>query len=503
MVGLQRTLSLTLAALLLAGCGWPRVFSRSSASKTDAAPSPTTASQPPLAGGPAANNSNPAVSNRGTTPGATGNAAQPQSMQAIIDELQQLGALDAQSQQKLAADLQKTDPSLWPLLVQSFKASLAYQKKQQQNANAIPGAVASDDEAPRGPAVAHQGPRNRSAGNTTRDPSNRVADTHASAPSTPPQIASPNPAEVRSLPPNVPPLVQPASTPTAPYPNTLLPNAAAQQEPATAPLPPAESLGSQSKNVPSNFQQVKYEQPLADAPSSNKTVDESLAAAIAALEAQTQEPPKNADEVSRHARLRMLYLTAGRRDDALRPIPGISAAQQDFWSKQVFGLATLLDTERTPDAAKRAAEARQHLTHATSRLGELGTLVVRNLNFCTEVFSYGGFTRFEKNEFHPNQQVLLYAEVENFKSEETAKGFHTSLRSSYQIIDSQGHRVAADDFPVTEEHCQNQRHDYFLRYFLFLPERIYDGKYTLQLTIEDTKSQKIGQSSIEFTIKQK
>jgi hypothetical protein len=232
-------------------------------------------------------------------------------------------------------------------------------------------------------------------------------------------------------------------------------------------------------------------------------VDESLAAAIAALEAQTQEPPKSADEVSQHARLRMLYLTAGRREEALRPIPGISAAQQDFWSKQVFGLSTLLDNQRTPDAAKRAAEARQHLTLAASRLGELGTLVVRNLNFCTEVFSYGGFTRFDKNEFHPSQQVLLYAEVENFKSEETSKGFHTSLRSSYQILDSQGHRVAADDFPVTEEHCSNQRHDYFLRYFLFLPERIYDGKYTLQLTIEDTKSQKIGQSSIEFTIKQK
>jgi hypothetical protein len=501
-------MSLTLVALLfLAGCGWPRAFSRSNASKTDVAQNPAaTSSQPPLAGGPNANTpGNPAAANRGPAGSATAgdSGASPQSMQAIIAELQQMGALDAKSQQRLTADLQNTDPSLWPLLVQSFKASLAYQKKQQQNANALPAVVASDEEAPRGAPLANHAQREGNSA-ASRSQNNRVADSRAAAPTTPPQIAPPNSSDVPPVNQSFPPLVQPASDQiSVPLPNAPFSSNAAQQEPAVAPLPPTEARALQSTGQRSDIQQVKYEQPLADSPQSNKSVDENLAAAITALEAQTQEPPKSADEVSRHARLRMLYLSAGRRDDALRPIPGISAAQQDFWSKQVYGLATLLDTERTPDAAKRSAEARQHLTLAASRLGELGTLVVRNLNFCTEVFSYGGFTRFEKNEFHPNQQVLLYSEVENFKSEETPKGFHTSLRSSYQILDSQGHRVAADDFPVTEEHCINHRHDYFLRYFLFLPERIYDGKYTLQLTIEDTKSQKIGQSSIEFTIKQK
>ena len=41
-----------------------------------------------------------------------------------------------------------------------------------------------------------------------------------------------------------------------------------------------------------------------------------------------------------------------------------------------------------------------------------------------------------------------------------------------------------------------------MRYHIWLPKRIYGGRYTLQLTIEDTLSQKIGQSSIEFTIKE-
>ena len=89
-------------------------------------------------------------------------------------------------------------------------------------------------------------------------------------------------------------------------------------------------------------------------------------------------------------------------------------------------------------------------------------------------------------EFHSGQEVLLYAEVENFKSAATEQGFHTALRSSYQILDNRGARVDQKEFEITEEHCQNPRRDYFIRYFVWMPKRIYGGTYTLQLTIEDT-----------------
>lgn len=99
--------------------------------------------------------------------------------------------------------------------------------------------------------------------------------------------------------------------------------------------------------------------------------------------------------------------------------------------------------------------------------------------------------------------MLLYAEVENFRSEQTEKGFHTSLKASYQILNSHSTRVAEHEFKLTEEYCQNARRDYFTNYFVWLPKRIYGGTYTLQLTLEDVKGQKIGQSSVDFTIKEK
>jgi hypothetical protein len=106
-----------------------------------------------------------------------------------------------------------------------------------------------------------------------------------------------------------------------------------------------------------------------------------------------------------------------------------------------------------------------------------------------------------KNEFAPEQDVLLYAELENFTSEPTPKGFHTAMRSSYQIFDSRGQRVADHDFTVTEEYCQNSRRDFFIGYHLYLPKRIYNGKHTLKLTITDVVGKKVGQASLDFQVK--
>ena len=225
--------------------------------------------------------------------------------------------------------------------------------------------------------------------------------------------------------------------------------------------------------------------------------------AIAALEDDLRERPAAADEDHRPAQLRLLLLAAGRRDDALRPASGWTAPVQQFWSEELFGLATCLDAERNADPARRAADAAQRLGEATVSLRQTASLVVRNLAFCTEIKDFGLLTRFEHDEFKSGGKVLLYAEVENFVSNQTPRGYHTALTGSYQIFDAEGRRVDEHEFPVTEEWCQNRRHDFFIPFVITLPENAFDGKHTLRLTIEDTLGKKIGQSTIDFTIRSK
>jgi hypothetical protein len=97
----------------------------------------------------------------------------------------------------------------------------------------------------------------------------------------------------------------------------------------------------------------------------------------------------------------------------------------------------------------------------------------------------------------------LYAEIENFISEPSSQGFHTSLRSAYQIVDSLGRQVVRRDFAAMDEHCKSPRRDFFVVYRFRMPRQIEQGRYMLRLVVQDALSQKAGQASIEFTVKGK
>ena len=452
----------------------------------------------------------------GATPrGAPQSANDGAAMQAVLAELESLGTVDPATQTQLIADLRQTDPALWPLMLQTFRAGAAYKRRDAAATPKAATAVATDAR-------------------PTADPSKKPANDVRFATNSAPVADAAAQSMVQQA---LAQAVGPQSVPLdalASLNGTQLAgrggSASGMQLPAQAILSAALSEAQRREAEGSNppppetpaVRQISAEEPLAaaeavkvpeespkagaiaaverPATTSEEEWRNSLASSIEALERLTTDPPTSAQEVTRHAWLRMLYLTAGRRDDALKPIPGIGPAEQDFWREQLYALAACLDTERQTDAAKRSAEARMHLAKADARLGESGTLAVRNLAFCTQVSSYGVYEKFEDYKFKANQPLILYAEVQNFKSEESSRGFHTALRSSYQILDAQGRRVAENDLALTEEYCRNQRRDYFLRYFLSVPERIYDGNYTLQLTIVDTLSQKIGTSTIEFTV---
>ncbi len=174
--------------------------------------------------------------------------------------------------------------------------------------------------------------------------------------------------------------------------------------------------------------------------------------------------------------------------------------------------ATLAYRRRAAERNGAAAEYAQRLpptddqvtqaSYASPTADDQQQLAIRNLAFCTEVLSYGCTKRFDKYEFFQNQEVLLYAEVENFASEPTRTGYHTSLRSNCQILDGRGTQVVKHDFAATEDYCQQPRRDFFIAYRLRLPKQMTPGAYTLRLSIEDLKCHKKGQASIEFTVKE-
>ncbi|MGW8256865.1 MAG: hypothetical protein ACWGMZ_05215 [Thermoguttaceae bacterium] len=385
-------------------------------------------------------------------------------MQKVMDELRQIGTLDPKAQNKLLADLKQTDPALWPLVMQQFRAAIAYKQRQAQREAQAAARITTPQTA------------SAAANNPPVETLNLQA-------SQKPILSKESPAPA--------PVSSPTSAPEK------LPAVAEKAVALSAPKKPADvqpaTPGSNNVVSASYTTEIAKENPL--------SWQEHLTQAIRELENTRKSDVKAEEGLTRQARLRMLYVLNDRRDDALKPIAGAQPAMQEFWSKELYGLAMLLEHDQKSGVLDSAAASKQFFSEAVARLGETAGLVVRNLAFCTAVQSYGCFTPFTKNEFIPDQEVLLYAEIENFASESTPKGYHTALKSSYQIFDGFGHRVAEHSFSTTEEYCKNPRRDFFIGFHLRMPQRINPGKYTLKLTIEDETCQKVGQSSLEFSIK--
>jgi hypothetical protein len=359
------------------------------------------------------------------------------------------------------------------------------------------------------PADDHQSTRRT----TQRRPAERVVEVAPPAEPEPPR-EFPNPLIIGKLPgpaeplPGPMPLAPYAPPPYATYPMTATPHAPPLPPPggfaqqAQPPSPPAPQPGAIPPAAAKAWRTCLREaiDELERELKANETVGKPPVTAGKQGEVQTVSAEMPADRGEREVLLRLLKLAAGRRDEAVRRAAALPAGEQEFWTHQMHTLATLLDPDGAPVPSRRAALALKALRDAEAELAAESSLEVRNLAFCTEVQAFGSFKRFAAAEFEPGQEVLLYAEIDNFRSLETKGGYQTSLQGSYHVLEAGGRSVAEHNFPVDEDFCTSRRRDFFIPFRLYLP-KLAPGDYSLQLTVEDTLAKKFGQGTIAFRIK--
>ncbi|HEX4000257.1 MAG TPA: hypothetical protein VHX65_17025 [Pirellulales bacterium] len=433
------------------------------AAYANAAPQPTTTSAPTIAPPNSA--------------AITANGADPQQLTALLDEVQALGALDPEAQRALLENLRQCDPKLWPQMVRQFKTVLAYRKQMAAEAQA------AKSEPPASAALLTSALTQIAASATASgDHSPAILSTKKSTES--PDSATQRAADVRA-----------ATTAAA---ATAAKLAASAKSVADKPAATAAKIGTAPETHSTPPAAIVAAASSTAAPEAWQT---QLTSAILELESQNASGGTTSADIDRQINLRILYLAAGRRDDALRPISGMTPEQQQFWTKELYGLATLRDSTKQPDLERRATEATLHLREAAAQLGDLATPVVRNLAFCKEVTSFGVYTKFPNYEFTAGEEALIYCELENLKAASTDRGYHTAVKGTYEILDSHGSRMTEQEFPASDDFCANARRDFFILYHIWIPKQIAAGSYTLQLTIEDTQTNRVGQSTMQFKVK--
>ncbi len=258
-------------------------------------------------------------------------------------------------------------------------------------------------------------------------------------------------------------------------------------------------------NVPHNFGSPEGT-PLAIAPFASSPELERLITQTT-VEAAAVNPGDN--EVSRQlylrkqVQLRLLHLISGQADRALQPIPGIDSVDQEFWQQMLWGLANYFDTQGMPDSSERATQTITQLRTAAARLQEKARLELHNVAFCRKISGFGNYQRFKRDEFTPGQQVLLYAEVADFKSEPTPDGqFRTLMKSTLEVLEGGPTGRLVESLPLTpsEDRCRSQRRDYYNSYDFAIPQSCKAGPHTLRLRVEDQLGKKTAITTLNFTV---
>jgi len=446
---------------------------------------------------------------RATTEGVAADAIEAPAMKAasaaadeatiakVMQEAREISAKNPAAGKLLLEELSRSEPTLWPLVVQQFRSEQAYhdllvaKEAAAKPKPRIEKAVATASEPPSAEVGQLADPRRIRSD---------AAIEQAFAAATPANM--PAPVDRATIP--VPIVAQTV-------PKAFLDAAAAHPLASGAPQTPSAELVTQANFVdgsPSRSPADGVQQALLtiDAKATSDTPAKGdwqthVNLAIEDLSAHVADGPQSTAEVNQLVSLRLLNLLASDTEAALKPIPNVSTEEQDYWSGQIFALATLLDHHRQPDDKRRAAAGVVHLDEAVGHLRELGTLSLRNLAFCKNVYGYGAYEPINDPTFAQGQQVTLYLEVENYHSESTAKGYKTLLGASYEVVDDAGERVASGEFPNIEDTCQSRRRDFHIQYGLVLPKTAKSGQYHLKLAMRDRQSDKLGSASMAFNVR--
>jgi hypothetical protein len=138
--------------------------------------------------------------------------------------------------------------------------------------------------------------------------------------------------------------------------------------------------------------------------------------------------------------------------------------------------------------------------HVASPPSAQPVFAVQNACFASRVRAWGVVDRFETSQFQPGQEMIVYFELDQLASRESAEGHTTRIETVLRLVDTGGRRVHEWTFEPLEETCGSHRRDYFARYLVALPEAMPHGSCRLEVAVTDTIAGRTATASLPLEV---
>ena len=201
--------------------------------------------------------------------------------------------------------------------------------------------------------------------------------------------------------------------------------------------------------------------------------------------------------------LRLLHLIADHSALANAAIDGLPGEEREFWQSLTMAMSIYRDdSDDTVTNNERYLAAAEQLRTAVRQLQSLCPLTINRIAFCSRINSFGSVDSFPTTDFSPGQPVLIYAEIDNFKSQRSKMGTYQSRFSAQIDVLRNDDTEPVESIEVGEllDESTSPRTDYFQSYELTIPQ-LAPGRYTLRLTIQDELGSQHAISTLPFHIR--
>jgi len=214
-------------------------------------------------------------------------------------------------------------------------------------------------------------------------------------------------------------------------------------------------------------------------------VVEEFAAALAAGSGSADQPsPPPRDDVARDA-LTPPPASPPAPSEPPAPEPPLVAASAPPAAEIVAAVAGPVSSAASSVTSSGTSAAPASPTTAPDASPPPPALALVNACFASRVRAWGVVDRFESSRFRSGQQVILYFEIENLSSRQSADGHSTRVDTRLVLLAADGTRLHEWTFDPLEETCLSKRRDYFARYVLELPAGLPPGPCRLEVAAED------------------
>jgi len=203
----------------------------------------------------------------------------------------------------------------------------------------------------------------------------------------------------------------------------------------------------------------------------------------------------------RQTDLRLLYMVAGRSAESMQVIESLPEEEQEFWQSMMLSMNRYRSVGSHSDRAEQLSETLSHLRTASQKLQPLCKLQMRRIMLCDRIDGFGQISVFPTSHFNPGQRVLVYTDVQNFRSELTPDGTWRSEFAAVIEFMRQGDDEVVETIRIPQilDSCNTERTDYFHSFEITLPALA--GQYRLRIRLKDQLSLQTTESQLSFNIR--